>query len=223
MAGVKRGRERGNWAGESAWGALGRTPASKLSCRVGRGEERVTGPLKPSPEYTPKYYVTSGSKKFDKSAILTVYICIIYSWYLFSHMMLFNSIFDYLGEWFLLGILSIYHIFGSSFLSPTPSFAIFLWLIDIANQWQQSAYLRNFSSSLSQRVLSEPLPVLHDFYTCMWVLTNQRCLLPFMRECCESEAAFVFSRMLGKFVRKFEYCLLNLSFTTSRHSVASIP
>lgn len=83
--------------------------------------------------------------------------------------------------------------------------------------------MRNFRSSLSQRVLSEPLPVLHDFYTCTWVSTNQRCLLPFMRERCESEAAFVFSRMLGKFVRKFEYSLPNLSFTTSRHSVASIP
>ena len=72
-------------------------------------------------------------------------------------------------------------------------------------------------------MLSEPLPVLHDFYTCTWVSTNQRCLLPFMRERCESEAAFVFSRMLGKFVRKFEYSLSNLSFTTSLHSVASIP
>ena len=54
-------------------------------------------------------------------------------------------------------------------------------------------------------MLSEPLPVLHDFYTCTWVSTNQRCLLPFTRECCESEAAFVFSRMLGKFVKQFEY------------------
>ena len=46
-----------------------------LPCKTrllrGRGEEGVPEPLKPSPNYAPKYYATRGSKKSDKSVILT--------------------------------------------------------------------------------------------------------------------------------------------------------
>ena len=171
--------------------------------RRGGGRRGFRNPWNAPLTTPPKYYATRSSKNLTNLLSgLKIFLLVV----LPHAVVLFD--FDYFGECILLYYYSrqITH-FWSKFLSPTRSLRLYLSqdFCGVTESWQQRTYLRNVRSSLSQRVLYEPLPVLHDFYTCTWVSTNQRCLLPLTRECCESEAAFVFSRMLGKFVKQFEY------------------
>ena len=103
---------------------------AKLVCWAGRGEEGVPKPLKPSPNYAPKYYATRSSKNLTNLlSWLKIFLLVVlpYAVVLFD--------FDYFGEC----IFYYYYSrqitrFWSKFLPPTRSRRLIFRNISVA--WQ---------------------------------------------------------------------------------------
>ena len=108
----------GSAPGMSARSRLGCFRA-KLVCWAGRGEEGVPKPLKPSPNYAPKYYATRSSKNLLSWLKIFLLVVLPYAVVLFD--------FDYFGECIFYYYYSrqITH-FWSKFLSPTRSLRLYL-------------------------------------------------------------------------------------------------